>query len=177
MRETKPIQANFRTKQTVSDVGKLHHKCSTFSPFRVYGNVSAVQTDNLLRQRHADAVSLHHLFFFSSIKQSEKVLLVDIRHTDATVRQADNSPFIPERNLDRRGVIGGVFAVVLYQVGKAIFSRYGFPVTVIRRSSSASSCPKSSSILYSGCALSISSLTSSNSSSSRTSRILISSFR
>ena len=47
--------------------------------------------DNLLRQRHADAMSLCPFFIPASIEQGEKILFVFVRHAGSIVRHADIS--------------------------------------------------------------------------------------
>ena len=70
------------------------------SIFRMDGDVSLVQVDNLLGQRQADAVPGHLVFLVAPVEEGEEVLLVCFRHADTVVRKTDDRPLVPERNLD-----------------------------------------------------------------------------
>ena len=87
-----------------------------FTRMREDGYFPFVQTQYLLCQSHADAVAGCHIFVFAAVEELEQVLFVLVRHAHTVVRKADDGPFFPERNLDKRSLVPGVLAIVFDEV-------------------------------------------------------------
>ena len=87
-----------------------------FTRMREDGYFPFVQAQYLLCQSHADAVAGCHIFVFATVEELEQVLFVLVRHAHTVVRKADDGPFFPERNLDKRSLVPGVLAIIFDEV-------------------------------------------------------------
>ena len=88
----------------------------SFTRMREDGYFPFVQAQYLLCQSHANAVAGCHIFVFATVEELEQVLFVLVRHAHTVVRKADDGPFFPERNLDKRSLVPGVLAIVFDEV-------------------------------------------------------------